>query len=85
MNLNINTKYNIGDTVWFADYIYDTHYPSKYSGTVREIEIEISETQQLISYWVIVDYNGNKELEQYSERACFATYEECIKWCKEHN
>jgi hypothetical protein len=85
MKLDMTTKYNIGDTVWFADYFYDTFYPCKYPGIISEVEIEITKTQQIISYWVVIDYDGNKEVQKYTEVACFATYEECTKWCDERN
>lgn len=85
MKLDIVTKYNIGDTVWFADYVYDTFYPCEYPGIISEIEVEITTTQQIISYWMAVDFNGNKEFEKYTEVDCFTTYEECTKWCNERN
>lgn len=85
MKLDITTKYNIGDTVWFTDYFYDTFYPIRYPGVIYEIDIEITKTQRLISYWIEVDYDGNKEFEKYAEVVCFASYEECTKWCDERN
>jgi hypothetical protein len=81
----IDPKYKIGDTVWFADYFYDTFYPCKYSAEIFEIEVSITKTQQVIYYWLSIDYNGNITSEKYSEEACFASYEECTKWCDEHN
>lgn len=84
-DINVKTKYKIGDQIWFADYFHDTFCPCKYYGEIYEINIEIDKNQTCIYYWVVVDYNGNKEFEKYSENACFATYEECTKWCEEHN
>lgn len=84
-NISIEAKYNIGDKVWFTDYCYDTFYPCKYCGEIYEMEIEITKTQKIIYYWIVVDYNGSKEYEKYSEAMCFASYEECTKWCDERN
>lgn len=83
--ITVDAKYNIGDKVWFTDYFYDTFYPCKYPGKINEIEIEITETQQIIYYWVEIDYHGHNEFEKYSEQACFGSYEECTKWCEERN
>lgn len=83
--IQISAKYFIGDEVWFTDYIYDTYYPCKYPGKIYEIEVEINNTQKIISYWMWIDYNGDKRCEKYSESACFYSYEECTKWCDERN
>ena len=83
--IEIDAKYNIGDEVWFTDYIYDTYYPCEYPGTIYEIEIEVTEKQRIIHYWVRVDYGENKGCEKYTEEMCFASYEECEQWCDEHN
>ena len=85
MNVSINTKYNIGDEVWFADYIYDTFCPCEYSGKIYEINIEITFTQMQVLYWVSAECGERHIYEEYPENVCFATYEECTKWCKEHN
>jgi hypothetical protein len=83
--ITIDAKYDIGDEVWFVDYYYDMFFPVKYSGKVNEIEIEITESQQSIYYWIIVNYDGNIEYEKYAEAACFSSYEECEEWCKKKN
>ena len=81
----IDAKHSIGDKIWFTDYFYDEFSPCKYYGEINEIEVEITESKQKIYYWVVVDYNGSKEYEKYAEEMCFSTYEECTKWCNEHN
>ena len=85
MNVSINTKYNIGDEVWFADYVYDTFYPCKYSGKITEIDIEVANEQICVLYWVSVECDGYRIYEEYSEDVCFGTYEECTKWCENRN
>ena len=83
--INIKTKYNIEDKVWFADYFYDTFYPCKYSGEIFEISIEITKTHQHICYWMIVDYGDCIRHEKHYENECFNSYEECTKWCNKRN
>ena len=83
--LTINTKLKVNDEVYLAYYFYDTYYPCRRSGRVSEIQIKIGETAQTIEYRVAVDCNGEIFYEQIPERRCFATYEECDKWCEEHN
>lgn len=85
MKTAIETKFNIGDAVWFADYYYDTFYPCKYHGEIYEVNIEITKTQMLISYWMTVNYKNSREYEKYSECACFRSYEECAEWCDKRN
>ena len=84
-NITTNAKYNIGDEIWFAYYVYDSFLPCKYSGKICAIHIEITEAQQSIYYTVSVDYGDGISLEKYAERVCFPTYEECTKWCEEYN
>lgn len=85
MNINVETKFNVGDEVWVADYFYDTVYPSKHTFKVSEINIEIDASQLIIYYWVTMDAGDCKTIDKYSESVCFSTYEECTKWCDEHN
>lgn len=85
MNIAINTKYDVGDTIWFADYFYDTFFPCKCPAKISEINIEIDERSQIIYYWTTVDYGEGIVVEKFSEAACFHTYEECTKWCEEQN
>lgn len=83
--ITIDAKYNIGDQVWFADYIYDEFFPSKRSATIFEINIEITKKQQLIFYWCKIDYGDDVMAEKYPEDVCFSSFEDCNNWCKEHN
>ena len=85
MNIVVNTKYNINDTVWFADYFYDTFFPCKYPAKISEINIDVDENKQAVHYWTTVDYGNGTSLVRQSEDACFNTYEECTKWCDEQN
>lgn len=85
MNVNVKTKFNVGDEVWVSGYFHDTFFPSKHSLKISEINIEIDASQLIIYYLVTMDYGGLTTIDKYSENACFSTYEECTKWCDEHN
>lgn len=84
--IEVDTKYRIGDEVWFTEYIYDTFMPCEYPGTIYQIEVDITEDNvQTINYLIRVDYKNNQEYAKYSEKACFGSYEECQQWCDIHN
>ena len=85
MNINIETKFNIGDDVWIASYCYDTYYPSKHPFKVNEINIEVDSSQLIVYYWGTMETVDWTDVSKYAESACFSTYEECTKWCEEHN
>lgn len=79
MNINIETKYNIGDTVYIAEH-YDEFFPSKPLEVIG-ILIKISPIATLVEYKL--QDNGYDEI--VIEPYIFATYEECVKWCDNHN
>lgn len=81
----VDTKYNVGDEIWFTDYFYDTFYPCKHPGKIDEIEISITSNQRGVYYWIVVDYEDGINYKKYAEAVCFGSYEECAKWCEKHN
>ena len=81
----IDLKHETGDTVWVADYYYDTFYPCKHPGKIEVIEIKISDKCRNIYCWVNIDYGGEIRVEVYPEKMCFRSYDECVKWCDEYN
>lgn len=83
--IEAEAKYNIGDEIWFAEYVYDTYYPCQYPGTICEIGVKITKHQQSIKYSVRTNYGNNIGYAEYAEKACFASYEECEQWCEEYN
>lgn len=83
--LSIKTKYRIGDTVWFADYIYDTVYPCEHAGKIEGIEITITDKGQRTFYRMSVDCGEYSRYEEHQECMCFGSYEECTKWCEARN
>ena len=82
MNINIETKFNIGDTVYVTEYYNDIYYASKRRCIISHISI-YANPNLVIAYNVI-----DKDLDmmsEYSESMLFSTYEECKKWCDEKN
>lgn len=80
MNISINTKFNIGDKVYIADLYYD-FYACRKPHTIIDILIDINRHRTHIMYEVKQD----NVTYRVPERLTFDTYEECAKWCEEHN
>ncbi len=80
METNVETKFNIDDKVYVAD-LYHDYYVSKEPYTVVGIDIDISDHATKIRYRLERDGAVNSAIEDM----LFATYEECTKWCEEHN
>ena len=79
-SLVIDTKYNIGDTVYVADLCYD-YYPVSQPCTVKNILLGGNVNKPRISYEVKNDVFSEQLLEDW----IFPTYAECTKWCEENN
>lgn len=82
MKINLDTKFNIGDTVYFPELGYDEWYPSD-PATILDIMIHINNNTTTIKYYII-DKDGPRRVPIRSDW-CFATCEECTKWCQENN
>ena len=80
MDFNISTKYDIGNKVYIAE-LYDK-YVSSNGLTVTTIEIEISANKTKVVYYL---NDGDNYKGYYTEEVLFETYEDCTKWCEEHN
>ena len=80
MDINIQTKYNIGDMVYVANHFYD-YYPQKNPYVITDISIKIN-TQQIVTRYFI-EQDGC--IDSVPEEWIFATYAECTKWCEEQN
>lgn len=78
MTIAINAKYNIGDTIYVADY-FDEFIPK--ACVINEIQTITSKIGTCIKYRV----DDGEWRDFYQENRCFATYAECLKWCKEYS
>lgn len=80
MKLSIETKFNIGDTVYIAE-CYEDWFACKKPFIISDILISAnSQTTHVL-------YEGQQDglKSRVPEDWVFGTYEECIKWCDEHN
>ena len=79
MDINIKTKYNIGDTVYIPE-CYEEFFPSK-PFKVTGVLMKVSTNTTLIQYQL----QSNEYEETVAEQQVFSTYEDCTKWCNNHN
>ena len=80
MKLSIETKFNIGDTVYIAE-CYEDWFAYKKPCVISDISISANSKTTHILYEVQQDGLTDRVPEDW----VFGTYEECIKWCDEHN
>ena len=80
MKAAVESKFNVGDTVYIADHYYD-FYASHLPCVVCDILININSKRTHISYEVEQDDYMYRVPEEWT----FATYEECARWCEENN
>ena len=76
MKVTIDTKFNVGDTVYIADHYYD-FYASSEPCIIRDVLIDINSKRTHIAYEV--------EQKDFTYRVpetwTFASYDECAQWC----
>lgn len=81
MDINITTKYNIGDTVYIAQCYYGDFFPGQ--ATIIDIRIMVGGVNA--PHDIIYRVHNGGFLEIVSESSCFDTYAECSKWCAKQN
>ena len=81
MQITLDTKFNIGDTVYMKDHYYDHWYASK-AHEVTEINVVIRQNKTTILYTV---QSAHKITTHCPEDWLFNTLEEAMQWCEEHN
>jgi hypothetical protein len=80
MEITIKTKYNVGDVVYIADHYYD-FYAYRKPYIIKDVLIDVNSRRTYIQYEVEQDGTTYRSPEHWT----FTTYEECAKWCEEHN
>lgn len=80
MTLNIDTKFNIGDTVYSPE-CYEVYWANNRPYVITDIFIKIAHNRTSITYRIIQD----QLTDVVSENFLFSTYEECKQWCGEQN
>lgn len=80
MQIIIETKFDIGEVVYIADF-YEEFIPRRKPVLVRNFDIRFYGNQTFVTYLVIED----GITERVSEGWMFSTYEECVEWCEKKN
>lgn len=80
MKLSIETKFNIGDTVYIAERFEDW-FAYKKPHIISDISISVNSRAVHVLYEVQQDGFTDSVPEDF----VFSTYEECAKWCNERN
>lgn len=81
MKIELETKFNVGDEVYVADFCYDCFYTSQIPYKISTVTITIDGSVTNITYLVI----ANGWSETVAEHWIFHTKEECDQWCKQKN
>ena len=83
MRIEVDTKFNIGDTVYVPEphrIWFGTTEPSKVTDVIVQYRLENGgKINQIILYEL------SNEMFPCNEAICFATFEECQQWCREQN
>lgn len=80
MNINIQTKFNVGDMVYVAD-LYHDFYPQKEPYLITDLRLKANINHSYIRYEVQRD----DVVQLVPEEWIFATYADCTKWCDKRN
>ena len=82
MEINVTSKFNLGDRVWVPELYADEWYVSQQiEYHVSDIAVFISSDGTRIIYTI---KNSGGVVLKYPEETCFSNYSDCEKWCKEH-
>lgn len=80
MKISLETAFDIGDTVYAVE-LYHDYYTSHTPYIISDIIININNRDIRTMYCVERgDYTT-----RFPEEWLFSNYEDCAKWCKEHN
>lgn len=82
MDINIKTKFNIGDKVYCFTCYDGIHSAINCAYEIVDIEVCIK-TKPIIYYDVRM--TDLSMVGSYAEDRLFATYDECVQWCNKHN
>lgn len=77
MDINIKTKFNVGDKVYIP-MLYHDFYAHNTPQVIEGIRIDIQDKMR-------ITYLLDGEWHKVSEDRIFATHEECKQWCEKNN
>lgn len=80
MKMIIDTKFNVGDTVYHAE-SYEVYWSDPIPYIITEVVVVMNNDTTFIRYHIKRDGLSF----DVTEKFLFATHEECVQWCKEHN
>lgn len=80
MNININTKFNVGDTVYKPVFYNDEWFPEDKQYIVCRIHIQIKDKPR-VSYELSDDFG----LYPYAENMLFKSYKDCKQFVNDCN
>lgn len=80
MRMTIETKFDIGEIVYIADF-YEEFIPRRTPMLIRNMDIRVYNNTPYITYLVM----ENGITERVPENWMFSTYEECVQWCNKKN
>lgn len=85
MDINVSTKFNIGDEIYLGVLYYDSIFRPEGIYTVRSIKVCTNLEHQNIEYELMAHVDEGIYIGTCSEDRCFSTKEECQKWCDKQN
>lgn len=80
MEVTIKTKFNIGDAIYTVGLCHDGFYAYSKPCIIKTILIQRHATTQSVSYRIELE---NGFIDTMPEQWCFATYDECVEWCRQ--
>lgn len=81
MNIEISTKFNIGDTIFISEYCNGEFYASM-GYIVDWVGVRFERSGTIVEYGVRY---GDITYDHLAEVSCFASYDECQAWCDKRN
>lgn len=80
MDIEVSTKFNIGDSVYFPEFLYGEYYSSM-QYIVRGVRLIFDADKMMIEYTV----QCGDSTYDLIESMCFRSYDECKEWCTNRN
>ena len=81
MKIDIETKFNIGDFIYYPIPTNLGWIPIKQPVKICAIDVQVTAGEVMCVTYTTLD----DSIIDYAEGVCFATYEECKQWCNKEN
>ena len=83
MDINMKTKFNIGDKVWIPDVFDGEYYVEDKCYVIQSITIGIDDVNTVIQYYL--RHENNIGFHYAHEHKMFNSYKEACDYCKTQN